>query len=132
MIVENAERFGLAQLHQLRGRVGRGQYESYCVLIAKAKSNITKKRMMIMTESSDGFLISEQDLKLRGAGEMFGRKQSGDAGFALANLYEDINILRCAKQEAVNIIKDDSTVNRELVNEISRNLQRSSKYICFN
>lgn len=132
MIVENAERFGLAQLHQLRGRVGRGQYESYCVLIAKAKSNITQKRMMIMTESSDGFLISEQDLKLRGAGEMFGRKQSGDAGFALANLYEDINILRCAKQEAVNIIKDDSTVNRELVNEISRNLQRSSKYICFN
>lgn len=132
MIVENAERFGLAQLHQLRGRVGRGQYESYCVLIAKAKSNITKKRMMIMTESSDGFLISEQDLKLRGAGEMFGRKQSGDAGFALANLYEDINILRCAKQEAVNIIKDDSTVNRELVNEISKNLQRSSKYICFN
>lgn len=132
MIVENSERFGLAQLHQLRGRVGRGQYESYCVLIAKAKSNITKKRMMIMTESSDGFLISEQDLKLRGAGEMFGRKQSGDAGFALANLYEDINILRCAKQEAVNIIKDDSTVNRELVNEISRNLQRSSKYICFN
>lgn len=132
MIVENAERFGLAQLHQLRGRVGRGQYESYCVLIAKAKSNITKKRMMIMTESSDGFLISEQDLKLRGAGEMFGRKQSGDAGFALANLYEDINILRCAKQEAVNIIKDDSAVNRELVNEISRNLQRSSKYICFN
>lgn len=132
MIVENAERFGLAQLHQLRGRVGRGQYESYCVLIAKAKSNITKKRMMIMTESSDGFLISEQDLKLRGAGEMFGRKQSGDAGFALANLYEDINILRCAKQEAVNIIKDDSTVNMELVNEISRNLQRSSKYICFN
>ncbi|GEQ19593.1 ATP-dependent DNA helicase RecG [Clostridium butyricum] len=132
MIVENAERFGLAQLHQLRGRVGRGQYESYCVLIAKAKSNITKKRMMIMTESSDGFLISEQDLKLRGAGEMFGRKQSGDAGFALANLYEDINILRCAKQEAVNIINDDSTVNRELVNEISRNLQRSSKYICFN
>lgn len=78
-----------------------------------------------MTESSDGFLISEQDLKLRGAGEMFGRKQSGDAGFALANLYEDINILRCAKQEAVNIIKDDSTVNRELVNEISRNYKEA-------
>lgn len=132
MIVENAERFGLAQLHQLRGRVGRGQYESFCILIAKAKSNITKKRMMIMTESSDGFLISEQDLKLRGAGEMFGRKQSGDAGFALANLYDDINILRCAKQEAQNILKDDSPINRELVNEISKNLQRSSKYICFN
>ena len=132
MIVENAERFGLAQLHQLRGRVGRGRYESFCILIAKAKSNITKKRMMIMTESSDGFLISEQDLKLRGAGEMFGRKQSGDAGFTLANLYDDINILRCAKQEAANVLKDDSPINRELVNEISKNLERSSKYICFN
>ena len=132
MIIENAERFGLAQLHQLRGRVGRGQYESYCILIAKAKSNITKKRMMIMTESTDGFLISEQDLKLRGAGEMFGRKQSGDAGFSLANLYDDINILKCAKMEANNILKDDSSINRELVNEISKNLQRSSKYICFN
>lgn len=132
MIVENAERFGLAQLHQLRGRVGRGQYESYCILIAKAKSNITKKRMTIMTESSDGFLISEQDLKLRGAGEMFGKKQSGDAGFTLANLYEDINILRCAKNEANEILNNDSTINRELVNEISKNLQRSSKYICFN
>ena len=112
MIVENAERFGLAQLHQLRGRVGRGQYKSYCILIAKAKSNITKKRMIIMTESSDGFLISEQDLKLRGAGEMFGRKQSGDAGFSLANIYDDINILRCANHEAINIIKDDSLTNR--------------------
>lgn len=132
MIVENAERFGLAQLHQLRGRVGRGQYESYCILIAKAKSNVTKKRMIIMTESSDGFLISEQDLKLRGAGEMFGMRQSGDAGFALANLYDDINILRCAKMEANNILKDDSIIHRELVNEISKNLQRSSKYICFN
>lgn len=132
MIVENAERFGLAQLHQLRGRVGRGKYKSYCILIAKAKSNVTKKRMIIMTESSDGFLISEQDLKLRGAGEMFGRKQSGDAGFSLANIYDDINILRCANQEAINIIKDDSLINRELINEISRNLQRSSKYICFN
>ncbi|MGN0144389.1 MAG: ATP-dependent DNA helicase RecG [Clostridium sp.] len=132
MIIENAERFGLAQLHQLRGRVGRGQYESYCILIAKAKSNITKKRMTIMTESSDGFLISEQDLKLRGSGEMFGKKQSGDAGFTLANLYDDINILRCAKNEANEILNNDCEINRELVNEISKNLQRSSKYICFN
>ena len=72
MIIENAERFGLAQLHQLRGRVGRGQYESYCVLIANAKSNVTKKRMSIMTESTDGFFISEQDMKLRGTGAVFG------------------------------------------------------------
>ena len=132
MIVENAERFGLSQLHQLRGRVGRGEYSSYCILIAKAKSNTTKKRMQIMTECSDGFLISEKDLELRGAGELFGRKQSGDEGFILANLYDDIKILRCAKLEANNIIQNECDANRELINEISKNLEKSSKYICFN
>lgn len=132
MIVENAERFGLSQLHQLRGRVGRGSYESYCILIAKAKSNTTKKRMQIMTECSDGFLISEKDLELRGAGEMFGRKQSGDQGFILADLYEDMKILKCAKFEASNIIKNESELNREIINELSKNLEKSSKYICFN
>ncbi len=132
MIVENAERFGLSQLHQLRGRVGRGEYSSYCILIAKAKSNITKKRMQIMTECSDGFLISEKDLELRGAGEMFGKKQSGDEGFVLANLYDDMNILKCAKLEANNILKDESDINIEIINEMSKNLEKSSKYICFN
>jgi len=132
MIVENAERFGLSQLHQLRGRVGRGEYSSYCILIAKAKSNTTKKRMQIMTECSDGFLISERDLELRGAGEMFGRKQSGDEGFILANLYDDINILRCAKIEASNILKNQTDLNKEIINELGKNLEKSSKYICFN
>lgn len=132
MIVENAERFGLSQLHQLRGRVGRGEYSSYCILIAKAKSNITKKRMQIMTEYSDGFLISEKDLELRGAGEMFGKKQSGDEGFVLANLYDDINILRCAKLEADSILNNESDTSIEIVNELSKNLEKSSKYICFN
>jgi len=132
MIVENAERFGLSQLHQLRGRVGRGEYASYCILISKAKSNTTKKRMQIMTECSDGFLISEKDLELRGAGEMFGRKQSGDEGFILANLYEDLEILRCAKFEANNILQNECDLNREMVNEIGKNLKKSSKYICFN
>jgi len=132
MIVENAERFGLSQLHQLRGRVGRGQYSSYCILIAKAKSNVTKKRMQIMTECSDGFLISEKDLELRGAGEMFGKKQSGDEGFVLANLYDDIKILRCAKLEANNMLQNEFEVNREIINELSKNLEKSSKYICFN
>ncbi|MCE5220429.1 MAG: ATP-dependent DNA helicase RecG [Clostridium sp.] len=132
MIVENAERFGLSQLHQLRGRVGRGDYSSYCILIAKAKSNTTKKRMQIMTECSDGFLISEKDLKLRGAGEMFGRKQSGDEGFILANLYDDIKILRCAKLEANNMLQNEFELNKEIINEISKNLEKSSKYICFN
>lgn len=132
MIIENAERFGLAQLHQLRGRVGRGEYASYCILIAKAKSNVTKKRMLIMTESTDGFFISEQDLKLRGAGEMFGRKQSGDEGFSLADIYEDMNIFRCARLEAANILENEFEENRQLVYEIQKNLEKSSKYICFN
>ena len=132
MIIENAERFGLSQLHQLRGRVGRGEYSSYCILIAKAKSNTTKKRMQIMTECSDGFLISEKDLELRGAGEMFGRKQSGDEGFILANLYDDIKILRCAKIEANNMLQNKCELNSEIINELSKNLQKSSKYICFN
>ena len=85
-----------------------------------------------MTECSDGFLISEKDLELRGAGEMFGRKQSGDEGFILADLYEDMKILKCAKFEASNIIKNQSELNREIINELSKNLEKSSKYICFN
>lgn len=132
MIIENAERFGLSQLHQLRGRVGRGEYYSYCILIAKAKSNVTKKRMQIMTECSDGFLISEKDLELRGAGEMFGKKQSGDEGFVLANLYDDIKILKCARLEANNILQNEWDLNKEIIYEISKNLEKSSKYICFN
>lgn len=132
MIIENAERFGLAQLHQLRGRVGRGEYESYCILIANAKSNITKKRMSIMTESTDGFFISEQDLKLRGTGEMFGIRQSGDEGLILADIYEDMNILRCARSEAIKILESEETTNKRLVYEVASGLEKSSKYICFN
>lgn len=132
MIIENAERFGLAQLHQLRGRVGRGQYESYCILIANAKSNTTKKRMTIMTESTDGFFISEQDLKIRGSGEMFGMKQSGAEGLLLADIYEDIDILRCARGEAKLILENQDPNNKRMVREISLGLEKSSKYICFN
>ena len=132
MIVENAERFGLAQLHQLRGRVGRGQYESYCILIANARTNITKKRMMIMTESTDGFYISEQDLKLRGSGEMFGMKQSGAEGLLLADIYEDMDILRCARSEAKRILENITNENKRMIYEISKGLEKSSKYICFN
>lgn len=132
MIVENAERFGLAQLHQLRGRVGRGEYESYCILIAKAKSNTTKKRMEILTESTDGFYISEQDLKIRGSGEMFGMRQSGDEGFLLADLYNDMKILMKARMEANNILINETEKNKLLIREIKNNLEKSSKYICFN
>lgn len=132
MIIENAERFGLAQLHQLRGRVGRGQYESYCILIANAKSNITKKRMQIMTESTDGFFISEQDLKLRGSGEIFGMKQSGEEGFLLADLFEDIKILRCAREEANKILQSEDNNSKKLVFETEKSLEKSKSYLCFN
>lgn len=132
MIIENAERFGLAQLHQLRGRVGRGQYESYCILIANAKSNVTKKRMEIMTTSTDGFFISEQDLKLRGSGELFGMKQSGGEGFVLSDLYEDIKILKCTMGEAKQIMKTKTPENNELITQIAKSLENTSRYICFN
>lgn len=132
MIIENAERFGLAQLHQLRGRVGRGSYESYCILIAKAKTENTKKRMEIMTSSTDGFYISEEDLKLRGSGEMFGRRQSGDEEFILANIYDDMNILRCAKSEAKILLDSDEEEKIKFCNEVKNSLERWSKYICFN
>lgn len=132
MIIENAERFGLAQLHQLRGRVGRGQYASYCILIGKAKSEVTKKRMEIMTSSTDGFYISEQDLKLRGSGEMFGMRQSGDEGLILANIYEDLAILRCAREEGKQLLNSSDPEKIRLCNEIAESLDRWSQYICFN
>lgn len=132
MIIENAERFGLAQLHQLRGRVGRGEYASYCILIANAKSKNTERRMEIMVESTDGFYISEQDLKLRGSGEVFGMRQSGDEGLILSDIYEDMEILRCARGEAKNILQNKTEENIKIVIEVKKNLKRSSKYICFN
>lgn len=132
MIVENSERFGLAQLHQLRGRVGRGSYESYCILIGKTKSEKTKRRMEIMTESTDGFYISEQDLKIRGAGEMFGLRQSGDLGLIIADIYEDIDILKAARYEANILINSQDIRDIEFCRNIGKSIERSSKYICFN
>ncbi len=132
MIIENAERFGLAQLHQLRGRVGRGEHKSSCILIANTKNEITRRRMEIMTESSDGFYIAEEDLKLRGSGEVFGMRQHGDEGFILANVAHDIKILKCANQEAKFIVNNINKENEKLCQEIMRGIERNSKYICFN
>lgn len=132
MIIENAERFGLAQLHQLRGRVGRGEYKSYCILVANTKNDVTRRRMEIMTESDDGFYISEEDLKLRGAGQMFGMRQHGEEAFILSDIAEDIGILKCANKEAKEIVKTENEINRKICMEISKNLERSTSYICFN
>ncbi len=109
MIIENAERFGLSQLHQLRGRVGRGSYDSYCILMTKDKiSEDAKVRIDAMVDSNDGFKISEVDLKLRGPGDVLGTKQSGVLEFKIANLLEDGDILKNASNEASIIIKNDS------------------------
>lgn len=103
MVIYDAERFGLAQLHQLRGRVGRGEYQSYCILINNSKTQIARERMRIMQSSSDGFIISEKDLELRGPGEIFGTKQHGLPELKIANLFRDINIIKVAQNEAQKI-----------------------------
>lgn len=132
MIIENAERFGLAQLHQLRGRVGRGMHKSYCILLANITNNIVKKRLEILVKSNDGFFIAEEDLKTRGAGELFGFKQHGESGLILADVIEDINILKIANSEAKKLIQSDNTCDVKLKNEIIEKIEQSSNYICFN
>ena len=111
MIIENAERFGLAQLHQLRGRVGRGKFKSYCILKFDSKSDIVKQRMEIMQKSNDGFVISEKDLELRGPGDFFGTKQHGIPEFKVANLFVDIPIMKVAQGVANTIYEDDPGLN---------------------
>ncbi len=107
MIIENAEMFGLAQLHQLRGRVGRGSGQSYCILINRGNSEIGQKRMKIMEESGDGFHIAEKDLVLRGPGDFFGTRQHGLPELKIANIYTDTGILKRAQKQALKILKDD-------------------------
>ena len=106
MAIENAERFGLSQLHQLRGRVGRGGDQAHCILITDAENEVTKKRMETMCASNDGFYISEQDLKLRGPGDFFGTRQHGLPEMKIANLFEDRDILRLAQRAAKSLIED--------------------------
>ena len=107
MVVENAERFGLAQLHQLRGRVGRGQYQSFCVLFNESRSVVSRERMKVMESTSDGFIISEKDLELRGPGDFFGTRQHGIPELKIANLYRDMEILKKAQEAALKLTAQD-------------------------
>lgn len=108
MMIENAERFGLAQLHQLRGRVGRGKYQSYCILVNGSDSKASKKRLDTLNKSNDGFFIASEDLKLRGPGDLFGIRQSGLLEFKIGDIFTDALILQNASEAAAMIISTDS------------------------
>ena len=124
MVVENAERFGLTQLHQLRGRIGRGGYDSYCILISSFKrSEDAEKRLTIMEETTDGFKIAEADLMIRGPGDFLGTKQSGLPQFRFANLIRDARILSEAREDAFNLVKKDPELSKypELLEQVLSN-----------
>ena len=104
---ENAERCGLAQHHQLRGRVGRGKYQSYCIFMTASKSDETKERLDILKHSNDGFFIAGEDLRLRGPGDLFGIRQSGILDFKVADVFQDAKILQNASEDAGRILAED-------------------------
>jgi ATP-dependent DNA helicase RecG len=112
MIVEDADRFGLAQLHQLRGRVGRGDHQSYCILVGDGATEEAQRRLRVLTETNDGFIIAEEDLKLRGPGEFYGTKQSGMPALKIADIFRDVPILELARKEAFQLIEADPSLSQ--------------------
>lgn len=129
MMVENAERFGLAQLHQLRGRVGRGGFQSYCIFVSGNKSKKTKDRLEILNKTNDGFKIAEEDLKLRGPGDFFGVRQSGDFDFGIADIYTDAKVLKSASEAAGEVLDKTRNLNlkkTDIWQKKCRNIQLSA------
>ncbi len=124
MAVENAERFGLSQLHQLRGRVGRGEHQSYCVLFSESDGEIARKRLAVLCKTNDGFKISEEDLKLRGPGDFFGTKQHGVPDLKIADLARDIKVLKDAQEVASEILKKDSNLSLEEHQELGERVSQ--------
>ncbi len=127
MMVENAERFGLAQLHQLRGRVGRGKDQSYCIFISPMQSEESKQRLNILASSNDGFEIARKDLELRGPGELFGVRQSGELGFVLADIYADAGVMRQAADAAGKLLEEDPLLQDASHAKIARELRQLQK-----
>lgn len=125
MLIENAERFGLAQLHQLRGRVGRGKHQSYCIFMTASKSKETKERLDILNHTNDGFKIASEDLRLRGPGDLFGIRQSGLMNFKIADVYQDAKILQMANEAADSLLNE----NPELLKKIPKYEEPSSVII---
>lgn len=127
MIIYNAERFGLSQLHQLRGRVGRGEYQSYCILINNSNSKIARERMRIMQNSNDGFEISKKDLELRGSGDILGTKQAGLPSLKIANIFDDMNLLNTIQPIAKKIVVQGKLEDKEFLNLKKRILEFSDR-----
>ena len=134
MMIENAERFGLAQLHQLRGRVGRGKAQSFCIMVNGNGGKDTMERLDIMNRSNDGFYIASEDLKLRGPGDFFGIRQSGEIAFAVADIYQDAQLLKWAKEAADRCAGYGSGGDAQhlefLIIKISHNLPALIFYLC--
>ena len=130
MMIENAERFGLAQLHQLRGRVGRSGYQSFCIFVDTKNSEKSKKRLSILSSSNDGFIIAEEDLKLRGPGDIFGIRQSGVLNFNIADIYQDKDLLESAAEDARYILSQDPHLEETENIELRKKLDeyRSDSY----
>jgi ATP-dependent DNA helicase RecG len=132
MIIEGAERFGLSQLHQLRGRVGRGSEKSYCIMVADIKSDKIKERLDILKNNSDGFKIAEEDMRIRGTGEVFGFRQSGESSFIIADPYEDMELFKEANKDARELLNNSDLESENFKNDIINKIEINSKYICFN
>ncbi|MDO5418227.1 MAG: ATP-dependent DNA helicase RecG [Lachnospiraceae bacterium] len=123
MMIENAERFGLAQLHQLRGRVGRGRFQSYCIMVNCGDGEDTGERLDILNRSNDGFYIASEDLKLRGPGDIFGMRQSGELEFKLADIFTDANLLKTVSEEVNHLLDADPELEAEEHQELKRRLE---------
>lgn len=124
MLIEDAQRFGLAQLHQLRGRVGRGDAQSYCIMINTGENEVSRKRLDILNKSNDGFFIASEDLKLRGPGDFFGIRQSGLLQFRLGDIYQDGEILKAASEEARLILAEDPALESRSYQSIRRQIEK--------
>ena len=130
ILIENANRFGLAALHQLRGRVGRGKDQSYCILMDSSKGEKVAKRLEILNQSNDGFYIAEQDLKLRGPGDLFGVRQSGDFNFRIADIIQDAGWLQKAAADVEKLLKEDpGLVKHPHLHEYARSFMERNTYV---
>lgn len=129
MMIENAERFGLAGLHQLRGRVGRGEHQSYCIFIQGNNEENVTKRLKILNDSNDGFHIASEDLKLRGPGDLIGVRQSGVMEFSIADVFEDADVLKVASDAAAQILARDKGLNHECFSSLKNKLEAQTKQL---